>query len=184
MKYMIMSNLDMADFCEKNYDFMKHFEKEFSLSFPELVSYARVNNELGMLLNSAVNKTTGFINPVVYYRGINKLLPQHSLNNVQCLLLFTDNFHFVGGADIGFVTDNMSVTITNFFIAKKFRRRGCGKLLLNIAIRHIKKMKNIQKIILEVEYNNPAAENLYKSMGFIEIDVYLSEKKRLEMLLY
>jgi ribosomal protein S18 acetylase RimI-like enzyme len=181
MKYMFMTNLEMADFCQKNYNFMKNFEREFSLSFPELVSYARVNNELGMLLNSAVNKTTGYINPVVYYRGINKLLPQHSLDALYCLVLFTNDFHFVGSADIGFVKDTVSATITNFFIARQFRKKKYGKFLMRTILRQIKQNTNIKKVMLEVEYNNKPAQILYTKMGFTEIDVYMSEKKRMEM---
>ena len=60
------------------------------------------------------------------------------------------------------------VTITDWAVSPKFRRKGIGTRLSIAAWDHFKP-KGIKEIRCEVYVNNPVAYNFIKSMGFEEI---------------
>ena len=64
-------------------------------------------------------------------------------------------------------------------VAKKFRREGIGKKMMELVIKEsIKKIKDLKIIDLEVFGQNPIAQNLYKKMGFIEYGCLPKSLKR------
>ncbi len=58
------------------------------------------------------------------------------------------------------------VNIINFLIKSEFQNRGYGSFLLKKTIAEIKKLKEIQKITLNVQENNSIAIKLYEKFNF------------------
>jgi len=58
------------------------------------------------------------------------------------------------------------VNIINFLIKPEFQNRGYGSFLLKKTIGEIKKLKEIQKITLNVQENNSIAIKLYEKFNF------------------
>ena len=58
------------------------------------------------------------------------------------------------------------VNIINFVVKSEFQNKGYGSFLLKKTIREIKKLKDIQKIILNVQENNSIAIKLYEKFKF------------------
>lgn len=58
------------------------------------------------------------------------------------------------------------VNIINFLIKSEFQNRGYGSFLLKKTITEIKKLKEIQKITLNVQENNSIAIKLYEKFNF------------------
>jgi len=58
------------------------------------------------------------------------------------------------------------VNIINFLIKSEFQNRGYGSFLLKKTIAEIKKLKEIQKITLNVQENNSIAIKLYEKLNF------------------
>lgn len=58
------------------------------------------------------------------------------------------------------------VNIINFLIKPEFQNRGYGSFLLKKTIGEIKKLKEIQKITLNVQENNTIAIKLYEKFNF------------------
>ena len=58
------------------------------------------------------------------------------------------------------------VNIINFLIKSEFQNRGYGSFLLKKTIGEIKKLKEIQKITLNVQENNSIAIKLYEKFNF------------------
>ena len=181
MKYMFMTNFNMGNFCFKNRNFSRLHGSELTTNFPEL--FDNENDKMfESLMKSCVDKN-GYIVSSMYYKNIENILQSFGLNKLYCLLLFTDDFHLVGSADIGFMNDGMTVTITNFFIQKKYRGKKYGALLMKLVIMKIKEYKYIKKIILDVDINNIPATKLYRKMGFTAVDNISLKKRRMILLL-
>lgn len=179
MKYMFMTNLEMANFCIKNKRFAKIFGYELTTNFPELLDNDD-DKTFGEMMSRSVDKNNNII-PALYYKNIDEILSTYGLKSLYCLLLFTNDFHLIGSADIGFMTNGTSVTISNFFTTRRFRRKGYGKTLMTITIKKLKEYPKIKKIILDVDYNNIPANKLYNRMGFIAIDNFGLKKRRMEL---
>lgn len=60
--------------------------------------------------------------------------------------------------------------ITNVAVAPAYRKKGCGKLLLDAAMKKADE-QNAQCILLEVRKSNAPAISLYTKMGFEEIGI-------------
>ena len=60
-----------------------------------------------------------------------------------------------------------------FGIDHKFRQRGLGKMLIAVIINALK-ISEKTSMSLNVDYNNTAAYNLYKKMGFMNRWVLIS----------
>ena len=56
--------------------------------------------------------------------------------------------------------------IFGFYVKERYRNQGVGKKLIESALSHIKKNKNIIKIDLIVNPKQKAALSLYKKFGF------------------
>ena len=56
--------------------------------------------------------------------------------------------------------------IINFVIKPKFRNKGFGSYLLQNTIDKIKKIKGIQKVVLNVQISNTAAIRMYEKFNF------------------
>ncbi|MFX1417405.1 MAG: GNAT family N-acetyltransferase [Promethearchaeota archaeon] len=71
---------------------------------------------------------------------------------------------------IGFIIAIMEkkdrVNIINFLINPKFHNKGYGSHLLQNTIEIIKNLKQIKKIVLNVQINNAAAIELYEKFNF------------------
>ncbi len=61
--------------------------------------------------------------------------------------------------------------ILNFCIAKPLQSKGFGRKLLQTVIYSITKYSKIESMILEVRPSNAAALHLYKSLGFVQVEV-------------
>jgi ribosomal protein S18 acetylase RimI-like enzyme len=59
------------------------------------------------------------------------------------------------------------INIHDFTVAPQFRKKGIGKALMN-EIFNYSRENHFCKVTLEVRYDNPNAQNLYKSLGFYE----------------
>ena len=59
-----------------------------------------------------------------------------------------------------------TVNIINFLINPKFQNRGYGSYLLQQTIEKIKQLKNIKKIVLNVQLSNLIAIKLYEKFNF------------------
>ncbi|MGQ4875807.1 MAG: GNAT family N-acetyltransferase [Promethearchaeia archaeon] len=62
------------------------------------------------------------------------------------------------------------VNIINFFIHPKHRNKGYGSYLFKFALNQIRKIKEIRKMILNVEIGNQAAIRIYRKFGFKIVD--------------
>jgi len=183
---MVLNNKEMSKFCADHPYFMKKYSYEFTKSLPDLLQkimdpeIKSKEDEIfsGMMLKS-IDKS-GLINPKSYYRMLHDMATTYGLKAIFTILLFTDNFDLVGSANMGFALDNVTVTLTDFFIVKKYRRHGYGKLLLQIIIKRLRTYPNIRKILLEVDPTNRPAYNLYVKMKFIPITAFNSDKIRME----
>ncbi|MFX1311814.1 MAG: GNAT family N-acetyltransferase [Promethearchaeota archaeon] len=56
--------------------------------------------------------------------------------------------------------------IVNFLITPEFQNKGYGTLLLNRAIKYLKKLNEIKKVILNVQVSNNIAIKLYEKFKF------------------
>ena len=76
------------------------------------------------------------------------------------------------GVVIGFVVVVLTVEdggrIFSIAVDPKYRERGIGRVLLKAALSNLRK-RNIEYVKLEVRESNYIAQNLYRSMGFVEI---------------
>jgi ribosomal protein S18 acetylase RimI-like enzyme len=186
MKFMILNNKELSKFCSDNPTFAKEYSYEFTKSLPDLVQkimdpeIKSKEDEIfsGMMLKS-INKQ-GLIDPHVYYRMLHDVASNYGLKAIFTILLFTDEYDFVGSGNLGYSLDNVTVTLTDFFIVKKYRRKKYGKLLLTIIIKKLRTYPNIRKILLEVDPTNRPAYNLYVQMKFIPITAFNSDKIRME----
>jgi len=59
------------------------------------------------------------------------------------------------------------INIHDFAVAPQFRKKGVGKELMNEILTY-SRIHHFCKVTLEVRYDNPNAQNLYKSLGFSE----------------
>lgn len=58
------------------------------------------------------------------------------------------------------------INIINFLIHPQFQSKGYGSLLLQETIERIKRLKEIKKIVLNVQVNNSIAIKLYEKFNF------------------
>jgi ribosomal-protein-alanine N-acetyltransferase len=58
------------------------------------------------------------------------------------------------------------VNIINFLIKQKYQNKGFGSLLLKITLENIKQLKEIKKVILNVQVTNSPAIKLYEKFNF------------------
>ncbi len=93
-------------------------------------------------------------------------------NNYVGFLVKHDNA-FVGLANcfIGFSTFKAKqlLNIHDFVVTPNSRGLGCGKFMLSNIVSY-SKVCNYAKVTLEVRYDNPKAQSLYKSLDFVECD--------------
>lgn len=86
-----------------------------------------------------------------------------------------ENYKHIGYGQI--INNRGMHTIVNFGISKGSRGKGLGKALLNGIIIKAKEA-GIRDLYIRVDYENTKAINLYKDIGFIDIDkVLLWERK-------
>lgn len=85
------------------------------------------------------------------------------------LLAFIDN-NLAGSSDIDLQSRiKKHQGLFGIIIDKKYRGEGIGKILMGQVLKEAKKnIKTLKIVVLEVLGNNSIAQNLYKSMGFIE----------------
>jgi DNA-3-methyladenine glycosylase I len=76
------------------------------------------------------------------------------------------------GRDFSSIPDETAageLYLDSFAVKNVFRKRGIGTLLLNATFEKAKKT-GIAKVGLLVDVSNPAAEHLYDSVGFCDVD--------------
>jgi len=183
---MILNNKEMSTFCANNTIFAQEYSYEFTKSLPDLVQKimdpeikSKEDEQFSGMMSKSIN-SNGLIDPHVYYRMLHDVATSYGLKALFTVLLFTNDFTFIGSGNLGFSLDNITVTLTDFFIVKKYRRKKYGKLLLQIIIKKLRTYPNIRKILLEVDPTNRPAYNLYKQMNFIPITAFNSDKIRME----
>lgn len=182
---MTLNNRQASDFFRKNSELAKEYSKEFTQSFPDLfqkITDPEIKSKEDQLFNSVfiTSIENNLINPVIYYRQLHDIAKAFGYSGMFTVLLFTDNFDFVGSANLGYALDYMTVTIQDLFISKRFRRKNYGKLLVDIIIKKVKREKNIRKILLEVDPQNRNAYLLYLKMNFVPITTFTEAKIRME----
>ncbi|MCX7695824.1 MAG: GNAT family N-acetyltransferase [Caloramator sp.] len=84
-----------------------------------------------------------------------------------CYMLYKNN-RPIGYGQV--IKDNSLYYLVNFGIIEEYRGRGYAYLFLNYILNDIKRKKEIKLLQLNVDNNNICAINLYKKVGFIEID--------------
>ena len=182
LKYIFMLNSEMSRFCAKNLNFAQIFGQELTINFPELFNNKN-DKKFESLMKTCIDKS-GNIIPALYYKNMNNILQSFGLNALYCILLFTNDFHFIGFADVGFINDSITVTISNFFVQKDYRGKYYGTLLMKIIINKLKTSHSyIKKIILDVDTNNVYANKLYCKLGFAAIGNSNVKKQRMILLL-
>ena len=70
--------------------------------------------------------------------------------------------------------------IINFLINPKYHNKGYGSCLLYNTVQKIKELKNIKKIVLNVQVENTSAIKLYRKFGFKivkKVDQYYQSKE-------
>ena len=97
-----------------------------------------------------------------------KLMRKLILRNIFFLKLENNQ---IGNHIIGFIIvikDQIDrVNIINFLIHTNFQCKGLGTVLLKNVINKIKQLKEIRKVVLNVQESNLGAINLYKKFNFI-----------------
>lgn len=186
MKYMLMNNKEMSAFCAKNVGFANQYGKEFTASFPDLlkkINDPEIKSKEDELFSSTMINSidNGIINPKKYYRLLHDVATAYGLQGIFTLVLFKDNFEFVGSANLGFALDNVTVVLSDLFIVRSLRGKKYGKKLLETVIEKVKTYKNIRKILLEVDPESRRAYNMYKNAGFIPLVAFNSVKVRMEL---
>jgi len=202
MKYMILNNKQMSQFCKTNINFCKEYSYEFTNGLSEISSKAkqcqkdllnkinssdRYISKEDQLFDSTISESLtkeGLVNPAIYYRLLHDLATAYGLSGIFTLLLFSDKFDFIGSVNLGISLDGMTATISDFFIVSKFRGHKYGKLLLNLTIDKLKEMKSIKKVLLEVNPGNKIAYNMYKKSNFIPIVAFDQRPIRMEYWIY
>ena len=86
-----------------------------------------------------------------------------------------ENYKYIGYGQI--INNRGMHTIVNFGITRDKRGKGLGKVLLNSIIIKAKEA-GIRDLYIRVDCENEKAINLYKKIGFMDIDkVLLWERK-------
>ncbi|HEA71053.1 hypothetical protein LCGC14_0780390 [marine sediment metagenome] len=97
-----------------------------------------------------------------------KLMRKLILRNIFFLKLENNQ---IGNHIIGFIIvikDQIDrVNIINFLIQTNFQCKGLGTVLLENVINKIKQLKEVSKVVLNVQESNLGAINLYKKFNFI-----------------
>lgn len=97
-----------------------------------------------------------------------ELMTKLILRNIFFLKLENNQ---IGNPLIGFIIvikDQIDrVNIINFLIHTNFQCKGLGTVLLKNVINKIKQLKEIRKVVLNVQESNLGAINLYKKFNFI-----------------
>ena len=99
---------------------------------------------------------------------------QHSLQHTGTILYYQE-----GGAVVGVLWvnhDYRRLYIHHMAVLPEYQNRGIGKSLLQEALKIAKQSGYQAK--LEVHKDNPAGRHLYASMGFKDLDGYLTMIKR------
>ena len=89
-----------------------------------------------------------------------------------CFWCLIDNGNFIGTVAIRIIDDdNRIVELKRMFVLPEYQGRGYGRLLLEHAITYSQKQK-YQKMCLDTRKQFSAAQHLYRSVGFREIEKY------------
>ena len=67
-----------------------------------------------------------------------------------------------------------------FYVAPEYRRRGCGRSLLEHALTCATQMPGVRRVQLSVSHQAAAAIRLYESAGFMTVDTS-HDKRRMEL---
>ena len=70
------------------------------------------------------------------------------------------------GYSIGFQDQPYRINLIDFLIRKKFQNKGYGSFLLEYTIQKVKRMENINQIVLNVNTENIPAIRLYTKYNF------------------
>lgn len=133
-----------------------------------------VEDQQGMLqmLNAYMNDPMG---------GEQSLAEELAVKNIEGLKKQTNYVFFLAKCNheiaglancfINFSTfkGKQLINIHDFAVDPKFRRKGIGKEMMNAIVDYCKQ-NDLCKVTLEVRYDNPKAQNLYKQLGFVECD--------------
>lgn len=84
------------------------------------------------------------------------------------ILHIKDNDNFVGYIIVLEMIEVLE--IVRFAVKKDFRKKGYGKLLIEMAINKAKELE-YKKILLEVRASNKIAIDLYEELGFQELSI-------------
>lgn len=95
-------------------------------------------------------------------------------NHPTAIVLLAENSGVYCGLLVGFeifstFTVRPIINIHDVFVSKTYRGKGIGRRLIQAIVDEAKK-KNCSRISLEVRHDNATAQNLYKSIGFVETD--------------
>lgn len=113
------------------------------------------------------------------YKGLNFSFSNEYLQSLKSLLGEKDAFQMFAkdesGTFAGYIASAEKKQRPNFlwivelFINPKYQRQDVGSSLLEQAIKKAKK-KNLEGLVTQTEFENIPAQNLYKKVGFVEIN--------------
>jgi ribosomal protein S18 acetylase RimI-like enzyme len=116
-------------------------------------------------------QATGITNPA---RADSLESIRHNLDNTGTMLYCTEDERVVGAAWVNH--DFRRLYIHHMAVLPEYQNRGIGKALLKEALAIAKATGYQAK--LEVHQDNPAARHLYSSLGFKDLDGYITMIKR------
>lgn len=99
---------------------------------------------------------------------VKSILDGLSKNKIVKLLVFNKE-KLIGVADVK-AEDRISshVGVFGITVAKEFRDKGIGKILMKIVLNEAKKIKKLKIITLGIFFENKTAMKMYKKFGFNE----------------
>ena len=84
-------------------------------------------------------------------------------------------YEIVDQPETHYVYANRSLVISEFGVAEKHRRKGCGEMLINAAV-EAAKARGVGRITLRVWSFNEGALAFYERMGFAPLSISMERK--------
>lgn len=84
-------------------------------------------------------------------------------------------YEIVDQPDTHYIYANRSLVISEFGVAEKHRRKGCGEMLINAAV-EAAQARGIGRITLRVWAFNEGARAFYERMGFAPLSISMERK--------
>ena len=134
------------------------------MNLDECISLKVTNNQKGFVASNVYSLAEASVNPTYHPFGIYDAEAHYQAN--PSMVGFT--MYELSDA-VGF--------IVRLMIDEKFQRRGYGRAAMIEVIRRLKLHPEVERIATSHERKNEAAARLYKSLGFVDWEHELTDKK-------